>query len=35
MSKEDGQWRLAAAQNTGVLEDDDVSPDRPVFGAKE
>jgi uncharacterized protein (TIGR02246 family) len=32
MSKEDGRWRLAAAQNTGVLEDDDVSPDRPVFG---
>lgn len=35
MSKEDGRWLLAAAQNTGVLEDDDVSPDRPVFGAQE
>ncbi|MFC7624306.1 SgcJ/EcaC family oxidoreductase [Microlunatus sp. GCM10028923] len=33
MTKEDGAWRLAACQNTGVLDDEDVSPNRPVFGS--
>jgi uncharacterized protein (TIGR02246 family) len=32
MTKEDGAWRLAACQNTGVLDDEEVSPARPVFG---
>ncbi|GAB3769019.1 SgcJ/EcaC family oxidoreductase [Microlunatus parietis] len=32
MTKEDGAWRLAACQNTGVVDDEDVSPARPVFG---
>lgn len=32
MAKEDGQWRLVACQNTGVLDDEEVSPGRPIFG---
>ncbi|TDC77636.1 SgcJ/EcaC family oxidoreductase [Actinomadura sp. 7K507] len=37
MSKEDGRWRLAACQNTGVHEDELVSPvsSRPIFGSSE
>ncbi|WP_040423333.1 SgcJ/EcaC family oxidoreductase [Actinopolymorpha alba] len=35
MAKEDGQWLLTACQNTGVLDDEEVSPDRPIFGTSE
>ena len=32
MTKEGGAWLLAACQNTGVLDDRDVTPARPIFG---
>lgn len=32
MAKEGGRWLLTACQNTGVLDDEEVSPDRPIFG---
>lgn len=35
MAKEDGRWLLTASQNTGVPDDKDVSPNRPVFGTSE
>ncbi|PRY01962.1 uncharacterized protein (TIGR02246 family) [Allonocardiopsis opalescens] len=33
MAKEDGRWLLTACQNTGVLDDEEASPARPIFGA--
>lgn len=35
MAKENGRWLLTACQNIGVPDDEDVSPTRPIFGAKE
>lgn len=34
MSKEDGEWRLTACQNTGAA-DEEASPNRPIFGTSE
>lgn len=33
LAKEDGRWLLTACQNIGVPDDEETSPDRPVFGA--
>ncbi|GAB3703305.1 SgcJ/EcaC family oxidoreductase [Nocardiopsis oceani] len=32
MTKEDGRWLLTASQNTGVVDDEEASPNHPVFG---
>ncbi|TDD99130.1 SgcJ/EcaC family oxidoreductase [Jiangella asiatica] len=32
LAKEEGRWLLTACQNMGVPDDEDVSPNRPVFG---
>ncbi|WP_147915828.1 SgcJ/EcaC family oxidoreductase [Ruania zhangjianzhongii] len=33
LAKEQGRWLLSACQNMGVPDDEEVSPDRPVFSA--
>lgn len=33
MAKENGRWLLTACQNIGIPDDEETSPDRPVFGA--
>ena len=32
MAKENGRWLFTACQNTGVPDDEETSPERPVFG---